>query len=66
MVSEVPYGHCGCGCGERTDIATENYRRLGWVKGEPKRFSVNPRCVNPGHLEPLTVADHRTLHSKAA
>jgi hypothetical protein len=32
------YGHCHCGCGEQTKIASQNHARHGWVRGEPLRF----------------------------
>jgi hypothetical protein len=31
-------GYCECGCGELAPIATRNTTRMGWVKGQPKRF----------------------------
>lgn len=31
-------GYCQCGCGEKTNIASQNSERYGWVKGEPLRF----------------------------
>jgi hypothetical protein len=37
-MQDVPYGFCHCGCGERTNLATQNHTRLGHVKGEPYRF----------------------------
>lgn len=35
---EVPYGFCGCGCGQRAPIANRNFHRMGILKGEPFRF----------------------------
>lgn len=29
---------CECGCGEPAPIASETNHKLGWVKGQPKRF----------------------------
>ena len=39
-MSNWPYGYglCYCGCGQRTGIAHQTLRCLGWIKGEPKRF----------------------------
>lgn len=34
----VPTGACACGCGQRTNIAKQTIRRLGYMKGEPFRF----------------------------
>lgn len=36
--TEVPYGYCHCGCGERTNLMPANRPNEGWVKGEPFRF----------------------------
>ncbi len=38
----IPYGHCHCGCGERTKIASYNCKRDKMAKGEPLRYI-------PGH-----------------
>ncbi len=35
---EVPYGHCWCGCGQKTTIAERTRTKLKWFKGEPKRW----------------------------
>src|SRR4051812_37511182 len=35
---DAPYGYCGCGCGQKTSIATSSDRRKRAVKGEPRRF----------------------------
>jgi hypothetical protein len=36
---EVPYGHCHCGCGQKTWVSTETNTKRGWVKGEPVKFA---------------------------
>lgn len=46
--SNIPYGYCHCGCGQKTRIAERTDRTNGWVKGEPKRF------IN-GHYKPKSV-----------
>jgi AP2 domain len=38
--TNIPYGFCQCGCGEKTNIADRTSRRIGWVEGEPIRFIV--------------------------
>lgn len=38
-----PSGFCWCGCGQKTEPAQHTDPRIGWVKGEPKRYL-------PGHL----------------
>jgi len=40
--SEVPFGYCHCGCGEKTAISKYTYRSEGRIKGQPSRFL-------PGH-----------------
>lgn len=35
----IPYGFCHCGCGRKTSIAKANNRRLGQIKGDPKRYA---------------------------
>lgn len=37
-MSEIPYGHCQCGCGQKTSLAPCNYKKKGLVKNEPVRF----------------------------
>lgn len=34
-MSDIPYGYCHCGCGEKTRLAPANDPRHGHVKGEP-------------------------------
>lgn len=38
MTTEVPYGLCQCGCGEKAPIAKQGDTKRCHVKGEPKRF----------------------------
>lgn len=38
VLEGVPYGHCRCGCGQRTSIVKESNASRGWVRGEPMRF----------------------------
>lgn len=32
---EIPYGYCHCGCGQKTPIATRNFKQRNVVKGQP-------------------------------
>lgn len=34
----VPYGHCHCGCGQKTRISAYSDKRYGHVRGEPTRY----------------------------
>lgn len=45
MKTEVPYGFCHCGCGQKTRIATQTRNNRGERKGEPRKFvySHSPR-----------------------
>lgn len=36
--SEIPYGYCHCGCGQKTEISKYTNKKTGWVKGEPRRY----------------------------
>ena len=38
MDTIIPPGFCQCGCGGKTGINRDNDPRLGYVKGEPRRF----------------------------
>jgi len=38
MPKEIPYGYCHCGCGQKTKIAKENRKKIGWTKGQPIKF----------------------------
>lgn len=37
-MQEIPYGYCHCGCGQKTTLAPQTHRPMGYVKGEPRRF----------------------------
>lgn len=37
-MSDIPYGYCRCGCGEKTPIATRTNASIGKKRGEPTRF----------------------------
>ena len=36
--TNIPYGYCQCGCGQKTGTAQTTSRTYGWVKGQPLRF----------------------------
>lgn len=38
LVGPNPSGLCLCGCGQRTSLAQQTHRALGYVKGEPVRY----------------------------
>jgi hypothetical protein len=37
-MSDIPFGYCQCGCGEKTGIGRFNRPETGQVKGQPVRF----------------------------
>lgn len=37
---DIPYGFCHCGCGQKTKLAPQTHRQLGWVKDQPIRYLV--------------------------
>lgn len=37
-MTEIAYGLCQCGCGERAPVATRTTTSKGWVKGEPLKY----------------------------
>jgi len=37
-MDSIPYGYCGCGCGGRTRIATNDDARYGHIKGQFVRY----------------------------
>ena len=47
-MTKISKGLCQCGCGKKTNIATYNRQRYGWVKGEPIRFINNHDKKNLG------------------
>jgi len=36
--SEIPYGYCQCGCGQKTKISDQSCTSKDWVKDQPRRF----------------------------
>lgn len=36
--TEIPYGYCHCGCGQKTKLAYKNDARWGHIKGQPRKF----------------------------
>ena len=36
--TNIPYGYCQCGCGQKTNISKRNYPERNQLKGEPCRF----------------------------
>lgn len=36
--SDIPYGYCHCGCGQKTTISPQSVTSRGYVKGEPRRY----------------------------
>lgn len=36
--TEIPYGFCHCGCGQKTSINKWDNKKYGYIKGEPQKF----------------------------
>lgn len=55
---DIPYGYCHCGCGQKTNLARQNLKSKGWIRGEPLRFLPGhnmlvyrlPESLNPSGL----------------
>ena len=47
----IEYGHCHCGCGQRTALAKYDDKRYGYIKGKPRRF-IQHHQVRPGKDHP--------------
>lgn len=47
-MSEIPYGYCHCGCGEKTRPAETTDSRRGVVKGEPRKYLRHHQCRKNG------------------
>lgn len=48
--TEIPYGFCHCGCGQKTKLASRSCSKDKMVKGEPLRYifgHYNRVCVEP-------------------
>lgn len=45
--AQNPSGLCMCGCGERTALARQTDRRLGYIKGRPVRYVVGHNTRKP-------------------
>lgn len=37
-ISEIPYGYCHCGCGQKTNISKMTSKKYGQIKGIPVRY----------------------------
>lgn len=36
--SQIPYGYCQCGCGQKTNLNPCSNSKIGMIKGEPRSF----------------------------
>jgi len=37
-MTQIPYGYCQCGCGQKTKLASETHLSKGITKGKPNRY----------------------------
>lgn len=42
---EIPYGHCQCGCGQKTRLHNGTNKKRNQIKGEPRKFIHNHHCI---------------------
>jgi hypothetical protein len=65
-MTQIPYGHCHCGCGEKTGLAKLTNKRYGHVKGEPVRFVHNHHHIkNPGRYVLIPLFDGGSVSAYA-
>lgn len=50
-MTDIPYGYCHCGCGQKTKIASRTHTRYGWIKGQPMRFVVRHKSSGISHVD---------------
>lgn len=46
-MTEIPYGYCNCGCGEKTKLVSHTDARRGDKKGQPQKFIRGHRKITP-------------------
>ena len=51
-----PHGYCQCGCGELAPIATMTSKKMGWIKGKPKKYIHN----HHNRKSPLFIVNEET------
>ena len=63
----IPYGYCQCGCGQKTNIATQTSHTYGWINGEPKLFihGHNRRGAIAGPESVARMSAARIRHGKS-
>lgn len=61
-ICKIPYGTCHCGCGQKVKLATAGNKRLGTVKGMPRRFAAghSGSC----HRGPLRQRSHMIFEGR--
>ncbi len=64
--TNIPYGYCHCGCGEKTAVAPTADHRWGYAPGEPYKFKRGHqnRKSPPAPDTPKSAADYRRWWSE--
>lgn len=50
-VEAIPYGHCHCGCGQKTVLAYVNDTKKGYKKGQPRKYIKGHHMRKKPHTE---------------
>lgn len=54
--TNIPYGFCHCGCGQKTRIAISSNAKRGWIKGEPLHYIHCHRRHTPEEITRIKVS----------
>lgn len=55
---KISPGYCYCGCGQKTKLAKQTNRSLGWIKGEPIKFVLGHSGMYKRHArQPITYGE---------
>lgn len=69
-MNTVPYGHCHCGCGQKTNVSRKTDRHAGHTKGEPIKYILGHRhrprqehrVEERGHDTPCWISNRAKNH----
>ena len=64
--TDIPYGYCHCGCGEKTRISHTTDRAHGYVKGEPRSYVQGHHFKTQKNGKPVSKKKKTELKNKVA